>query len=101
MNEEMESLNRLKGLGPKSEKCLNEIGIFTKSDLEKIGPVKAFIKLRNECSTMKPSLNFLYAMVGALEDVNWTSVAKKEKYRLLMELDGYKELEEKLKTGDV
>jgi len=50
---------------------------------------------------MKPSLNFLYAMVGALENVNWTSVAKKDKYRLLMELDGYKELEEKFKAGDL
>ena len=88
-------LSSLKGLGPKSEKCLNEIGICTKSDLEKIGPVRAFIKLQD--NNMKPSLNFLYAMIGALADVKWTDVAKKERYRLLMELDDYKELEAKFK----
>jgi len=56
-----------KDLGPKSEKQLNGVGIFTRSDLKQIGPVNAFIKLSN-ASDFKPSLNFLYAMVGALED---------------------------------
>lgn len=95
----MGELAKLKGLGPKSEKCLNEIGIKTKVDLEIIGPVKAFLKLRNECST-KPSLNFLYAMVGALEDKHWAKIAKSEKGRLLLELDGYQELEKVLKAED-
>lgn len=84
-------LKDLKGLGPKSEKQLNDVGIFTKADLEQIGPVNAFIKLRNE-SSIKPSLNFLYAMVGALEDKHWTEIAKNDKHRLLMELESYKEL---------
>lgn len=97
MDEKNQKISKLKGLGPKSEKCLNQIGIFTKSDLERIGPVKAFIKLRNECTLMKPSLNFLYAMVGALEDIHWANIAKSEKGRLLMELEGYKELESLLK----
>lgn len=91
-------LSKLKGLGPKSEKCLNKIGIFTKSDLERIGPVDAFIRLRCE-SNVKPSLNFLYAMIGALEDIHWTEVAKREKGRLLIELDGYSELSDLLKSG--
>ncbi|MDH5434060.1 MAG: TfoX/Sxy family protein [Gammaproteobacteria bacterium] len=92
----MGELSKLKGLGPKSEKCLNEIGIRTKSDLGKIGPVKAFMKLRNECST-KPSLNFLYSMVGALEEKHWAEIAKSEKGRLLLELDGFEELEKLLR----
>ncbi len=88
----MGELSKLKGLGPKSEKCLNEIGIKNKSDLEAIGPVRAFLKLHQECS-IKPSLNFLYAMVGALEDKKWTDIAKSEKGRLLIEMEGYQELE--------
>lgn len=88
----MGELSKLKGLGPKSERCLNEIGIFTESQLQEMGAVRAFIKLKQECS-VKPSLNFLYAMVGALEDQHWADIAKKEKGRLLMELEGYKELE--------
>ncbi len=92
----MGELSKLKGLGPRSEKCLNEIGIKTRSDLELVGPIRAFLRLREECS-IKPSLNFLYAMVGALEDKHWTVIAKSEKGRLLMELDGYQELEQILR----
>ena len=96
----MGELSKLKGLGPKSEKCLNEIGIKTKGDLEKIGPVRAFMKLRSECS-IKPSLNFLYAMVGALEGRHWADIAKTERGRLLLELGGYQDLERALKAEGV
>ena len=88
-------LRDLKGLGPKSEKCLQEVGIRTPEDLRSIGAVRAFMKLQKECST-KPSLNFLYAMVGALEDKHWADIAKSEKGRLLIELDGFRELEDML-----
>ena len=93
----MTKLSELKGLGPKSERCLNEIGIHTKEQLEKIGAVKAFIKLKKECS-INPGLNFLYAMVGALEDKHWADIVKSDKGSLLFELEGYRELEKILKT---
>ncbi|GGX80699.1 hypothetical protein GCM10007160_04870 [Litchfieldella qijiaojingensis] len=93
-------LRDLKGLGPKSEKCLAEIGINTPDDLRRVGPVRAFIRLKNE-SSIKPSLNFLYAMVGALEDRHWAEIAKSERERLLMELDGYRDLEEMLREDGV
>ena len=96
----MGELSKLRGLGAKSERCLNEIGIKTKSDLEAIGPIQAFLKLREECS-IKPSLNFLYAMVGALEDKHWADIAKSERGRLLIELEGYHELERMLKEEGV
>ena len=96
----MGELSKLKGLGPKSEKCLNEIGIKTKSDMEAMGPIQAFLKLRKECS-IKPSLNFLYAMVGALDGRHWTDIAKSEKSRLLMELEGYQELVKLLREEDI
>ena len=96
----MGELSKLKGLGPKSEKCLNEIGIKTKSDLETIGPIQAFLKLRKE-SSIKPSLNFLYAMVGALDGRHWADIAKSEKNRLLMELEGYQELEKLFKEEGI
>lgn len=86
-------LYELKGLGPKSEKCLNEIGIYTFEELKVIGPVRAFIKLHKGAS-VKPSLNFLYALIGALENRHWAKIAKSEKERLLAELEGYYKLEE-------
>jgi len=85
-------ISKLKGLGPKTEKYLNEIGIFTKDELAEIGAVNAFIKLQKE-GCVKPSMNFLYAMVGALENEHWMTIAKSERERLLMELEGYRELE--------
>lgn len=96
----MGELSKLKGLGPKSEKNLNEIGIYTKEDLEKIGAVKALIKLKKECR-IKPSLNFLYAMVGALENKSWLEIAKTERERLIFELEGYEELEKLLNEENI
>ncbi len=93
----MGELSKLKGLGAKSEQALNEIGIFTRADLEKTGAIKAFLQLQKQ-ATIKPSLNFLYAMVGALENRRWTSIAKEEKSRLLLELDGYHELKKMLEN---
>ena len=88
----MGELSKLKGIGPKSEKNLNAIGIYTRQQLQDTGPVAAYIKLMRQGS-VKISLNFLYAMVGALEDKHWTSIATSEKTRLLMELEGYQELD--------
>lgn len=88
----MGELSKLKGLGPKSEAWLNEIGIYSRNELEQTGAVQAFIKLEQGCS-VKPSLNFLYAMAGALENVHWTQIVKSEKSRLLLELESYRELE--------
>jgi len=89
----LSKLRDLKGLGPKSEMLLVEVGINTEEELREIGAIRAFIRLK-KLSRTKPSLNFLYAMVGALEGDHWLNVAKHEKGQLLMELEGYKELEE-------
>jgi len=88
----MGELSELKGLGPAAEKTLNRIGIYTRDDLEKIGAVTALMTLKKECN-IKPHLNFLYAMVGALEDKSWLEIAKTERERLIFEIEGYNELE--------
>ncbi|MCJ8338091.1 MAG: TfoX/Sxy family protein [Pseudomonadales bacterium] len=96
----MSKLRDLKGLGPKSEMMLIEVGINTEEELRALGAIRAFIRLKRE-SSAKPSLNFLYAMVGALEGEHWLNVAKYEKGQLLMELEGYKELEALFKSEGV
>lgn len=93
----MNKIRYLKGLGAKSEQLLSEVGITNVEELRAIGPVGAFIRLKNE-SRVKPSMNFLYALVGALEDEHWLHIAKHQKGRLLMELEGYEELEQMLKS---
>jgi len=91
----MGRLSELKGFGPFSERCLNEIGIYSKEDLEGRGVVRTFVELKAK-GVCNASLNFLYAMVGALENKHWAQIAKTEKGRLMFELEGYRELEELL-----
>lgn len=81
----------LRGLGPKSEEQLKAVGISTPEELRAVGAVTAFVALC-ETSANKPSLNFLYALVGALEDRDWRDVARKDRDRLFSELDGHHEL---------
>ena len=91
----MGEISKLRGLGPAAEKSLNAIGIYTKNDLEKIGAVKALMTLERELN-IKPHLNFLYAMVGALENKSWLEIAKTERERLIFEIEAFKELEKLL-----
>ena len=84
-------LIRLKGLGKKSVECLQSVGIFTREDLMNVGPVAAFNRL-TAAPGISPSLNFLYAMVGALENRHWLDIAQNERTQVLNQFDGYNEL---------
>ena len=82
----------LQGLGEKSEQTLAKIGVYMVGDLEVLGAIPAYIKLVR--AGLNPGLNFLYALVGALQGRTWLDVAQKDKGKLLMEMEGYAELEE-------
>lgn len=84
-------LRDLKGLGPKSEADLLAVGVCSVEELNRIGPIEAFLKLK--ASNDKVSLNFLYALVGAVKGEHWLDVARREKSYLLSGLDGCQELE--------
>lgn len=86
----MTRLRDLPGLGPQSEKMLAEIGIETRDDLERIGPVQAFLMLRKQGAN--PSLNLLHAMTGALSGKSWLDVAQSQRVELLLELEGFEDL---------
>jgi DNA transformation protein and related proteins len=94
-----EQLRELKGLGPQSEKLLKQIGITSPQLLRDPGPIRAYIRLI-QTGAIRPNLNFLYALVGAVEDKNWLKIARQEKGRLLMELEGYAELQKMLSTQE-
>ena len=90
----MTRIRDLKGLGPRSEDMLATIGIATREALERIGPVRAFLQLSE--LGLRPSMNLLYAMVGALADESWLNVAKERRVELLLELDGFADLKRML-----
>ncbi|MBL7994328.1 TfoX/Sxy family DNA transformation protein [bacterium] len=72
------------GIGPKSTEKLNAIGIFTRSDLERVGSVNTYIQLKRVFPNV--TLNFLYAMEAILMDVHWTKLPKDVKARLKEEV---------------
>jgi TfoX-like protein len=65
------SLRKLPNIGVKIEKHLNEVGIFTKGDLAKVGPVEAWHKIRGNYPNKDICICALYALVGAIEGIVW------------------------------
>ncbi len=88
----VERLRDLKGLGPKSESMLTAVGVDSVEVLKELGAIRAFIKVKQH-GEINPSLNLLYALVGALEGEHWLSIAQHQKADLIMQLEGYDELE--------
>ncbi len=85
-------LRDMRGLGPKSEEALVAAGIETTEQLRDMGAVPAFVALY-EHDRKNANLNFLYALVAAVEDRDWLDVARNDRGRLLLELEAHKELE--------
>lgn len=81
----------LPGLGPKSLAVLKQIGVESREQLVALGAIEAYRRVQGLHSNFKPSLNLLYALVGAIERRDWREVAKQEKLRLLTELDAAEE----------
>jgi DNA transformation protein len=81
----MSSTDRLKNVGPKSAAWLRQVGVRTQEDLQALGAVAAFIKVKR--AGFKPSLNLLYALEGALLGCHWQQVPEERRGELLLEVD--------------
>ena len=75
----------MRGLGPRSEAILHEVGITTPEALHALGSLGAYEKLVR--AGQQVSLNFLWALEGALSDRDWRVVAREDRTYLLGELD--------------
>ncbi len=73
------------GLGPKSTRALNGIGIFTRMDMERAGSVAIYIQLKR-LNPKSVSLNLLYGMEAVLLDIHWTKIPKSVKAQLKQEV---------------
>ena len=80
-------LSSLKNIGPTIQKRLHEIGINSKSDLKRIGPVLAYQKIqgKNPGKTI-PVCYYLYSLQGALEDKHWDKISQTKKKKLLEQI---------------
>ena len=73
--------NKIRNVGPKSAAWLRQVGVRTQQDLEQLGPVEAFMKVKR--AGFRPSLNLLYSLAGAIADCHWTDLPDERKAELV------------------
>ena len=77
-------LSSMKNIGPTIQKRLQEIGINSKKDLKKIGPVLAYQKIQSQNPEKTiPVCYYLYSLQGALENKYWDDISQNKKQKLL------------------
>ncbi len=73
---------KIRNIGPKSAAWLRQVGVRTQEDLERLGAVEAFMKVKR--AGFKPSLNLLYALEGALANCHWAELPDERKAALVL-----------------
>jgi DNA transformation protein and related proteins len=63
-------LSHLINIGAKTEHMLNEINIWTQQDLQAVGPIEAWNRIKG-LHPDQATLAFLYVLQGALLGVPW------------------------------
>ena len=76
---------RLKNIGPVSAGWLAAVGVKTRADLIRTGPVVAYLRVRD--AGHKASLNLLWALAGAERGLQWNRLSAEDRQQLLLELD--------------
>lgn len=79
------SIQQLKGLGPKSQEMLAQIGVGSVEVFLNTDPFELFRRLKQH--SPETSLNMLYAIIGAQEGVDWRLIARQRKTEILLRLD--------------
>ena len=74
----------LKNLGGKTESWLNSIGVYTRDDLRRLGSIEIYRLLKAE--GLPASLNLVYGIEGALQDIDWRELPANLKAELKREV---------------
>ena len=77
--------NKIRNVGPKSAAWLRQVGVRTQDDLNRLGPVEAFMKVKR--AGFRPSLNLLYALAGAIENCHWADLPDERKSALVQAVE--------------
>ena len=77
-------ISAMKNLGPACERDLNAVGINTAEDLKNLGAEAAFLKMldgrvQRGDGTKCCNAAYLYAIYGALHDIDWRKVPQRKK----------------------
>ncbi|MFN0108909.1 MAG: TfoX/Sxy family protein [Blastocatellia bacterium] len=77
---EEKSDSGLRNIGPVSIEWLRTVGISSRKELEAIGSIEAYRLVR--AYGFNASLNLLYALEAALQDIHWTALSPQTKAKL-------------------
>jgi len=75
----------LLGLGPVSLRILRAAGIATRAELERLGPVRAYLAAKR--IEPRVTLNLLWGIAGAVTDTHWTKLPAEYRSSLLLDYD--------------
>lgn len=90
MNKNDRPVGALRNIGTSIARRLNEIGVETRGDLQRVGPVAAFERICRRYPNESISVcYYLYSLEGALKDLHWDAIADKRKKRLRLEAGVY------------
>ena len=85
------SLGDLPNIGPTVRSRLGQIGVRTRADLKKVGPVNAYLRIcANYPEQTIPVCYYLYSLQGALMGLHWNDVPQRLKDDLLLRATGRK-----------
>jgi len=73
---------KLRNIGPKSAAWLRQTGVRTQEDLEAVGALAAFVRVKR--AGFKPSLNLLYALEGAILGCHWQEIPDERRSELVL-----------------
>ncbi len=76
---------KLRNVGPKSAAWLRQVGVRTQEDLERLGALDAYIRVKR--AGFRPSLNLLYALEGALLGCHWQDLPEDRRNQLVAEAE--------------
>lgn len=74
-------LMELKNIGSATIEWLHEVGIHTVEDLQQIGAITAYMRLK-QAFPKAVSLNALYGLEGALTNSDWRMISHERKAEL-------------------
>jgi len=78
-------LSHLINIGAKTERLLNEVGIYTQQELQEIGPIEAWRQIKG-LHPEQATLTYLYVLQGALLGTRWNTLPEEVVDELVFEI---------------
>ena len=72
---------KIRNIGPKSMAWLRQTGVRSLEDLQAVGSLAAFVRIKR--AGFRPSLNLLYALEGAILGCHWQEIPEERRTALV------------------